>query len=98
MTWLDTNTNANIVAEGSPAATSGGITAAVDGKKDPIIYSLSADAFGALAIDPTTGVVTVANSALLDYEAAQSHSITVFATDGEYTSSQAFTVNISNSP
>ncbi|MEZ5670017.1 MAG: cadherin repeat domain-containing protein [Alphaproteobacteria bacterium] len=46
------------------------------------------------AIDAATGVVTVADASLLDYETATSHTVTVQATstDGS-TSTQTFTVN-----
>ena len=36
---------------------------------------------GRFAIDPTTGVVTVADGLLLDFEAVSSHQITVQASD-----------------
>ena len=48
---------------------------------DTVTYSLTDDAGGRFAIHPTTGVVTVANGALLNYETAASHGITVKATD-----------------
>ncbi len=44
-------------------------------------YSLINDAGGRFAIDENTGVITVANGSLLDYEAASSETIVVLATD-----------------
>src|SRR5207253_5194543 len=46
-----------------------------------VTYSLADDAGGRFAIDATTGVVTVANASLIDYETATSQSITVKAAD-----------------
>ena len=49
--------------------------------------------------DASTGVITVADGSQLDYEAATSHSITVLATSTDAsTSSQAFTVNLTDDP
>jgi Ca2+-binding RTX toxin-like protein len=44
-------------------------------------YSLTGNAGGRFAINASTGQITVANGALLDYETATSHSITVRVTD-----------------
>ncbi len=46
-------------------------------------YSLSDDAGGRFAIDAGSGVITVADSAALDYETAPSHSVTVTATSSD---------------
>jgi Ca2+-binding RTX toxin-like protein len=86
------------VVEGAPAGTRVGITAlAADPSGGPVAYSLSDDAGGHFAIDPETGVVTVAAVSLLDYETATSHAIIVQATDpsGAY-STQSFTVAVEN--
>jgi hypothetical protein len=61
-----------------------------------ISYSLTNSAGGRFAIDATTGIVTVANSALLDYETTTSHSITVQATDGVNSTTQTFTIAVTN--
>ena len=64
-----------------------------------VTFSLSDNAGGRFQIDGNTGVVTVANAALLNYEDATSHDITV-ADDGSSaanaTSSQTFTINVNN--
>ena len=48
---------------------------------DALRYSLTDSAGGRFAIDATTGVLTVADGSLLNYEAAASHNITVRVTD-----------------
>ncbi len=60
-------------------------------------YSLVDDAGGRFAIDAGTGVVTVADSSLLNYEAATSHTITVRVIDlaGAYYD-EAFTVSLTD--
>lgn len=74
----------NVVAEGAAAGTGVGIdvSALIRKAKGPIVYSLVDDAGGAFRIDPKTGIVTVADGSLLDYEAAQHHTIKVKATIG----------------
>ncbi|RCW63013.1 cadherin repeat domain-containing protein, partial [Pseudorhodoferax soli] len=96
---IDVNAAANQVAENAANGTVVGITAQAldpDGTAT-VSYSLSDNAGGRFAIDATTGVVTVANGTLLNYEAAASHGITVLATSSDGTTSSAsFTVNLSD--
>jgi hypothetical protein len=67
------------------------------GVLDIVTFSLTDDADGRFQIDPDTGVVTVLDGSLLDYEDATSHDITVQASDGQGgTSSQTFTINLLN--
>src|SRR5579871_6849148 len=94
---VDANNAANSVVENSPGGTTVGITAFATGG-GAITYSLLDDAGGLFVIDPTTGVVTVANGALIDYEASTSHDVTVQANNGVGTSSQIFTINVINVP
>ncbi|MGH6649474.1 cadherin repeat domain-containing protein, partial [Aquabacterium sp.] len=96
----DTNAAANSVAENAANGTVVGITANatdVDGTNNTITYSLSDSASGRFAINAVTGVVTVANGTLLDYESATSHAITVVATslDGS-SSNQVMTINLAD--
>ncbi len=95
----DTNATTNSVAENAATGTLVGITAnAVDPDTgSTITYSLDDDAGGRFAINSSTGVVTVANGTLLDYEAAASHLITIQATsnDTSYTT-QNFTINLND--
>ncbi|MFO0526679.1 MAG: cadherin domain-containing protein, partial [Planctomycetota bacterium] len=96
----DTNAAANTIAENTANGTAVGITASAsdaDATTNTITYSLDNTAGGRFAINSSTGVVTVANSSLLNYEAATSHSITVRATsaDGSW-STQTYTISLSD--
>ena len=76
-----------------------GVTAlATDGDAtDTITYSLDDDAGGRFAINATSGVVTVANNTLLDYETTTSHNITVRATISDTSTNTAgFTINLTD--
>ena len=58
-------------------------------------YALSNDASGRFAINASTGVVTVANNLLIDYERSTSHDIEVEATDSNGIASYAtFTIDV----
>ena len=60
-------------------------------------YSLLDDAGGRFAIDPVAGAVTVADGSLLDYETANSHSISVQAVGSDSsTLIERFTINLNN--
>ncbi len=94
----DSDAAANGVLEGASNGTSVGITISAsdgDATDNAITYSLDDDAGGRFAIDANSGIVTVANSALLDREAAASHDILVRATsaDGSF-STRAFTIDV----
>ncbi|MFN0318553.1 MAG: DUF4347 domain-containing protein, partial [Burkholderiales bacterium] len=96
----DTNGTGNSVDENAATGTLVGITASAsdaDATNNTITYSLTNNAGGRFQIDSATGVVTVLNGALLDYESASSHSITVRAdsADGSF-STQIYTVNVNN--
>ncbi|MFN5299036.1 MAG: beta strand repeat-containing protein [Planctomycetaceae bacterium] len=81
---VDCDPAANTVPEAAAVGTPVGITLSssdINGAKQaldpkiPVQYELTDDAGGAFHVDPVTGVVTVANSTLLNYEAARSHTI-----------------------
>ncbi len=95
---IDANTAANSVAENAATGTLVGITAsATDVDGDTVSYKLTDSAGGRFQIDSATGVVSVADGTKLDYETAQSHSITVEVSDGHgATSTEVFTINVSN--
>src|SRR6266404_8678316 len=99
-TPVDTNGTANNVAEGAAVNTLVGITASSHSLLPfSITYSLSADSSsGGFKIDPTTGVVSVANPAKIDFESSPGHAytVTVQATDGIFTTSQNFTIGVSD--
>lgn len=64
---------------------------------DTQTYSLTDTAGGRFAINRTTGVITVADGSLLDYEEATSHNITVQVADNRGQSyTERFTINLSN--
>ncbi|PWC34901.1 hypothetical protein TSO221_30800, partial [Azospirillum sp. TSO22-1] len=94
----DADPAANMVAENATTGTVVGVTAlAADPDGNVVIYSLTDDAGGRFAIDAATGVVSVANGSLLDYEAATSHTIIVQATDaGGLATQQSFTIAVTN--
>jgi large repetitive protein len=98
-TPVDTNAAANSIAEGAAVSTPVGITTeAHDIVGFPITYSLTNSANGAFKINSTTGVVTVADPTKIDFETAPGHSysITVQATDGIFSSSQTFTIGVTD--
>src|SRR5207253_2008558 len=67
------------------------------GHGDVLTYALTDNAGGRFAIDATSGVITVANGSLLDYEAATSHAVTVRVTDqGGLTTTQTFTLAVTD--
>ncbi|MGR4862640.1 beta strand repeat-containing protein [Caulobacter sp. LARHSG274] len=94
----DGDSTANTISEG---ATNGAVVAglsisAADVNGGPLVYSLLDNAGGRFAINASTGVVTVANANLLNYEAATSHQIIVQAGSGSASASAAFTIDVLN--
>ncbi len=60
-------------------------------------YSLDDNAGGRFTIDANSGVVTVLDGSLLNYESATSHSITIRATSADASfSTQSFTINLTD--
>jgi Ca2+-binding RTX toxin-like protein len=86
------------VAENSADGTVvGTVTGADPDAGDTLSYALTNDAGGRFAIDTATGVVTVADGALLDFESATSHGITVRVTDqGGLFVDEDFTIAVTN--
>lgn len=83
------------VLEGAVAGTPVGIDADAEGRG--VTFALADAAGGRFAVDAATGVVTVANGRLLDFEAAASHGITVRATDAfGLSDEQAFTLRVAD--
>jgi hypothetical protein len=100
-TPVDTNAAANTVAEGAAAGSTVGITAsAVDPNGPATTYSLIGDtSAGGFTINASTGVVTVANSSKIDFEssgAGHSYNITVQASNGALSTSQPFTIGVTD--
>ena len=96
---VDNNGAANTIAEGAANGSIVGITASsVDPNGPATTYSLTDSAGGRFAIDPNTGVVTVANGAAIDFETApgNAYGITVLATNGAASTSTAFSIGVTN--
>ena len=74
-----------------------GFVNAIDPDGTTVTYALTDDAGGRFKIDANTGVLSVANSADLNFEDITSHTVTVKATstDGS-TATQNFTINVSD--
>jgi hypothetical protein len=96
-TPTDADPTANAVAENAATGTPVGLTVAVLGATNATLtYSLTDNAGGRFAIDAATGVVTVANGALLDYETATSYPITAQASDDLLSSRATFTIALTD--
>ena len=94
---VDNNAATNSVAENAANGALVGITAfSTDVDGGALIYSLTDDAGGRFTINASTGIVSVANGALLDFETAASHNIMVQISDGTLTNSQSFTIAVTN--
>jgi hypothetical protein len=98
----DVDPGLNKVLEGAATGTTVGLTVqASDLDGDIVTYSFGTDGSGnpvlddgRFAIDQQTGVVTVSDGSALDFDTAQSHTITVTASDGAATSEQDFTISV----
>ena len=96
----DTDVSANAVSENAAIGTTVGIIAFAsdaDATNNLLTYALVDDAGGRFTINAQTGVIVVANSNLLDYEASTSHTLIVRAvsSDGSFNQS-SFTVQVLN--
>lgn len=94
----DSDGQSNAVDENAAAGTTVGISVVAsdaDATTNVVSYGLDDDAGGRFQIDATSGVVSVANGSLLDYETATSHSITVRATSADGSSAtRNFTISL----
>lgn len=96
---IDLNPLDDVVNEGAPNGTPVGITAAPPTSAvGSLTYSLMSNADGRFAIDPSTGVVTVANGSLLDFESATAHTIAVLASKEEIALVGIFRIYVANVP
>lgn len=85
------------VSENSPAGTVVGTLAGSDVDDTGLTYALADSAGGRFVVDSTTGVVSVAAGAPLDFETAASHGITARVTDaGNLSFSRSFTIAVTN--
>jgi hypothetical protein len=94
----DTNATIDAVNENAANGTVVGIVADAfdsDATTNTITYTLDDNASGRFAINSVTGIVTVADGSLLDYETAASHSIIVRASSADSsTITRTFTINL----
>lgn len=97
-TPTDLNLSGNSIAENAATGTVVGTVSATDPDSgDTKTYSLTDTAGGRFAINSSTGVITVANGSLLNYESATSHNVTVRVADsGGLTYHETFTINVTN--
>ena len=97
-TPTDLNLSANTVAENAANGTVVGTISGTDlDSGDTKTYSLTNPAGGRFSINSSTGVITVADDTLLNYEAATSHTVTVRVTDsGGLTYDETFTINLTD--
>src|SRR5207249_270922 len=97
-TPVDGNAAGNTVSEGASDGALVGITArSTDVHRGTVTYALTDDAGGRFTIDPSTGVVSVANASLLNYEPNTSHSFpTRRSSDLDPSAEQTFTIAVTN--
>jgi VCBS repeat-containing protein len=87
------------VAENSPNGTAVGTVTFTDGDtgQTHTFSILGGNTGGAFAINPSTGAITVANSAALDFETTPAFSLTVQVTDsGSQSGTATITINVGN--
>ncbi|MDA7548943.1 cadherin domain-containing protein [Gammaproteobacteria bacterium] len=81
------------LAESSSSGTSVGSSSISNPDSETVSYSLSGTGSSNFAVDSSGNVTT---NATLDFETAQSYNLTLTATAGGNTTTDAFTVNVSN--
>lgn len=95
----DADAAANTISEAAANGTAvSGLAIAAADPNGGVTYSLVDDAGGRFAINATTGVVTLADASLIDFDVATSHQITVRATDGQGATDTTFTIDVANAP
>ncbi|HEY2248171.1 MAG TPA: cadherin domain-containing protein [Bradyrhizobium sp.] len=100
-TPVDADAAANTIVEGGANGSTVGVTASSTDVNGPAVtYSLIGDTSGGgFTINATTGVVTVADNTKIDFEssgAGHNYTVTAQASDGTDTSSQTFTIDVSD--
>ena len=98
---FDAETAEREIAENSEAGTAVGdpVTAMDQDDGDELTYSLDEMGDMSFDIDADTGQITVGEGAMLDYETATSHEVTVTASDGDgETASIAVTIMVTDVP
>ena len=83
------------VGENSPAETAIGTVQATDPQGEVLVFSIvSGNSAGYFAINSSTGAITVAGGAQLDYETDASYTLGVQASDGVFTATASVQVTI----
>ncbi len=99
-TPTDSNASNNLVNENAATGSLVGVTITAndaDATNNSVTYQMDDSANGRFTIDSVTGVVSVADGSLLDFETATSHDIIVRATsvDGSFRT-QTFTIQLAD--
>ena len=84
------------IDENSPTGAVIGTVLGSDPESDALTFIISSGDDGAMTIDAETGVLTVADSALFDFELQESISIEVQVSDGEFDTKATVTININD--
>jgi Ca2+-binding RTX toxin-like protein len=94
----DITLNGSGIAENAANGTAAGTVTGRDvDANESLTYALVDNAGGRFAINATTGAITVANSTLLNFEAATAHLITIRVTDRSgATYDEAFSIAVTN--
>ena len=95
---VDADDAANQILESvADGATVGIVAAAAEVDEGSVTYSLDDSAGGRFEIDAASGVVTVKNAALIDFESATQHTIVVRASDASgAASTTSFAIDVAN--
>ncbi|WP_445775479.1 cadherin domain-containing protein, partial [Shewanella sp.] len=100
-TPTDSDVVPNAVSEASSVGDYTGLTVSATDldSTDGVSYALTDDAEGRFTINPSTGVVTVADPSVFDYETDTSHTIEVTATSDDGSSiAESFTIAVTDDP
>ncbi|HEY3488200.1 MAG TPA: S8 family serine peptidase, partial [Gammaproteobacteria bacterium] len=85
------------IGENSANGSAVGTVAANDAEGDSLNFSITAgNTGGAFAINASSGAITVANTAALDFETTPSFALTVDVSDGVLSDTATVTVNLTN--
>ena len=94
----DITISSDRVDENVPIGAAVGTLAAFDPDGNPITWTLTDSAGGRFALDPNTGVLTVADDGFfpINFERQQSYTIVVRASDGTLSSSRQLTIAVND--
>ena len=92
---IDVNPAANRIAETVTDGEIVGLTAKAS-SDSPVTYILENAAGSQFEINPTSGVITVTDASLINFEQVSSYPILITATDGIDTTSARFTITVTD--